>query len=354
MATRNERETIRRVSLLQEGELRLAVYELHRGEGPPRRFFVLMQMREGKDNVLLAEWAQGPRHIREKLEAFQTRFAQTREGPAPEERPQEPPVPSRLRFHIVGTWNDGAVPVEGTQVRFPENRSHTAPCPVTPAHGRTPPDAATPQRFVVARRHPTMPGLAVIEGWAYGTGEALGMARRLDSREVEQQRGFRPVAVEKPKPVPMTMPKREYAVVGVVRSGRAGALLEVRKVFRNRGLAEVYALFRRNVAIFPRSFPAGRLKEAQWLKIKHSGGFENDPNARKLRNLIGQHHAEKRPTLRRESPGPARAAGDESRGEPERLRPAESRGRKGRDVPAATPEPPAVRHTPKQEPTLGP
>lgn len=105
-----------------------------------------------------------------------------------------------------------------------------------------------------------------------------------DGRGHERARGFRPVEVEKPKPP--TLPNREYAVVGVVEPLRGGAVLEVRKVFRHRGLAELYALFRRDAAVFPRSFEPGRVRGGMWLRVESTGGFDRDPNARKLNRLI--------------------------------------------------------------------
>jgi hypothetical protein len=104
-------------------------------------------------------------------------------------------------------------------------------------------------------------------------------------REDVAMKAFRPIPVERP-PLP-SWPDCEKAIVRVVDTyGPEGAVLEV--VELTKGFADLRTLLRRDLAVFPRLFDAGELKKGQRFAVESVQGFDKDPNAQKIRRLLGE------------------------------------------------------------------
>src|SRR5262249_1589456 len=157
---------------------------------------------------------------------------------------------------VVGVWKDHYAPYVGQWVKVPLDRANPEECPIVPCHGHKPmehPNIGLTQ-YIIAKRVPGQPDLAVVEAWSYSLKDALEKAEEVNTREGLNQLGiggrkppqpqakeplkeptqtqldredvavkaFRPFPVEK-LPVPQRQ-DREWAIVGIVDvHGQEGA-----------------------------------------------------------------------------------------------------------------------------------
>lgn len=228
----------------------------------------------------------------------QARPAPARPEPEPESRDRargrpaaEAAEPRAFVYVVVGIWEDHYPPRPGQFVKAPWDRADPDQCPVVPCHGHKPRAPGVRPRYVIAKKVPGEPDLAVVEAGSFSLEDALEKAERIEAREWAIGFGIgdrppsrAPADVEPAAgPEPAT-PREQWAVVRVKQALFArGALVEAVAVFPDQDQAELYALGKANLAVFPQPVSGDLMPEATLLADEVES---NGVNGKKLTRLI--------------------------------------------------------------------